>query len=88
MSTESQLATAALDTLHGARGLPPGEAATVLEDFLNSLSSPVPDSPRIAQASAALKNLVQKLKSEGSATDDDWQSAIQTMLSLANQASD
>jgi hypothetical protein len=35
-----------------------------------------------------LQNLVHKLKSEGSATDDDWQSAITTMLSLANQASD
>jgi hypothetical protein len=88
MSTESQLATAALDTLHGARGLPPSEAAAILQDFLNSLSSPVPDSPRVAQASDALKNLVQKLKSEGSATDDDWQSAITAMLSLANQASD
>jgi hypothetical protein len=88
MSTESQLATAALDTLHGARGLPAGEAAAVLEDFLNSLSSPAPDSPRVAQAAGALKNLVQKLKSEGSATDDDWQSAITAMLSLANQASD
>jgi hypothetical protein len=88
MDTESQLATAALDTLHGARGLPPGEAAAVLQDFLNSLTSSVSDSPRAAQASGALKNLVHKLKSEGSATDDDWQSAITTMLSLANQAGD
>ena len=87
MDTESQLATAALDTLHGARGLPPGEAAAVLQDFLNSLTSPVSDSPRVAQASGALQNF-HKLKSEGSATDDDWQSAITTMLSLANQASD
>jgi hypothetical protein len=87
MSTESQLATAALDTLHGARGLPSAEAATVLRDFLNSISSPVPDSDRMAEASGSLKNLVSTLETEGSASDDDWQSAIATMLSLANEAS-
>jgi hypothetical protein len=87
MSTESQLAAAALDTLHGARGLPPKEAAGILRDFLNSISSPVPDSDHVAEASGALKNLVQKLETEGSATDDDWQVSIDTMLSLANAAS-
>jgi hypothetical protein len=87
MSTESQLATAALDTLHGARGLPSKEAAAVLQDFLSSISSPISDSDRVANASAALKNLINKLETEGSATDDDWQSAIETMLSLANEAS-
>jgi hypothetical protein len=87
MSTESQLATAALDTLHGARGLPSKEAAAVLQDFLSSISSPISDSDRVANASGALKNLINKLETEGSATDDDWQSAIETMLSLANEAS-
>jgi hypothetical protein len=87
MSTESQLATAALDTLHGARGLPSREAAAVLGDFSSSISSPLRDSARLAAASGALKNLVHKLKVDGSASDDDWLSAIETMRSLANETS-
>jgi hypothetical protein len=87
MSTESELAAAALDTLHGARGLPPKEAAAKLRDFLNSISSPIPDSDRVAEASDALKNLIDKLEIKSAASDDDWQSAIEKMLSLANQAS-
>ena len=87
MSTESELATAALDTLRGARELPPAEAAAKLRDFLNSISSPIPDSSRLAHAASALKNLVSELATAGSASDDDWQSAIETMLSLANENS-
>jgi hypothetical protein len=87
MSTESQLATAALDTLHGARGLPSKEAAAVLRDFLSSISSPFHDSARLAAASGALKKLVNKLEADGSASDDEWLSAIDTMLSLANETS-
>jgi hypothetical protein len=88
MSTPvSQLATAALDTLHGARGLPPEEAIAKLRDFLESINTFVPDSPRLAQASDALTILVGQLETEGTATDDDWQHAIETMLSLANESS-
>jgi hypothetical protein len=87
MSIESELATAALDTLHGARGLPSKEAAAHLRDFLDSISSPVSNSNRLSGASGALKRLVDKLEAEGSASDDDWQSAIETMLSLANETS-
>ena len=40
MSTnQSQLATAALETLHGARGLPPAEATAKLRDFLDSIGT-------------------------------------------------
>jgi hypothetical protein len=87
VSTESKLAAAALDTLHGARELPAPEATVKLRDFLNSISSSIPDSSRLAHASSALKNLVGELEAEGSASDDDWQSAIETMLSLANENS-
>jgi hypothetical protein len=62
MSTESQLAAAALDTLHGARGLPPEKAASELRDFLMSLGSPIPNSARLADASDALNRLIQKLE--------------------------
>jgi len=83
----SQLATAALDTLHGARSLPPEEAIAKLRDFLESINTTVPDSPRLAEASDALMILVSQLEREGSATDDEWQHAIGTMLSLANETS-
>jgi hypothetical protein len=85
MSTESQLAADALDTPHGARELPSKEAAAELGDFLNSISSSIHDSPRLAAASAALQDVVHKLEVDGSASDDDWLSAIDTMHSLANE---
>jgi hypothetical protein len=88
MSAEAQLASAALETLHGARELPSDEAAAVLRQYLESIRLPSSDSsPRLVEASGALENLIQKLKAEGTPSDDDWQSAIETMLSLANDAS-
>jgi hypothetical protein len=86
MSTENRLAAAAINTLHSARGLPSKEAAGVLKDFLNLISSVRPDGSEAA-ASDALKHLVHKLEVEGSASDDDWQSAIETMVSVANETS-
>jgi len=87
MSTnESQLATAALETLHGARGLPPAEATAKLRDFMDSIATIVPTSARLADASAALRTLVNQLESGGSATDDTWEYAIETMLSFANES--
>jgi hypothetical protein len=87
MSTPvSQLATAALDTLHGARSLPPADAIAKLRDFLESIDTSVPDSPRLANASGALKVLISELKMGEAATNDDWERAIETMLSLANEA--
>jgi hypothetical protein len=83
----SQLATAALDTLHGARSLPPAEAIAKLREFLESINTSVPDSPRFADASGALRALISQLEMGGAATDDDWERAIETMLSLANEAS-
>jgi hypothetical protein len=71
--------------LHEARGLPPAEAIVKLHDFLQSIDTSVPDGPRFADASEALI-LVSLLETEGTATDDDWQRAIETMLSLANDA--
>ena len=84
MSQEGQLAADALDTLHGARELPSKEAAIVLRDAFNSISLANPDNSRAA-ASRAIENLIHKLEVGGSASNDDWQSAIETMLSLANE---
>jgi hypothetical protein len=87
MSTnESQLATAALETLHGARGLPPAEATAKLRDFMDSIGTIVPPTARLAEASDALRTLVNQLEADGSATDDTWEDAIETMLSFANES--
>ena len=87
MSTnQSQLASAALETLHGARGLPPAEATAKLRDFVDSISTMLPRTDRLAEASGALRTLVNQLESEGVATDDAWEHAIETMLSFVNES--
>jgi hypothetical protein len=87
MSTnQSQLATAALETLHGARALPPAEAAAKLRDFVDSIATIQPPTARLADASGALRTLVNQLETEGAATDDTWEFAIETMLSFANES--
>ena len=87
MSTnQSQLASAALETLHGARGLPPAEATAKLRDFVDSIGTMLPRTDRLAEASGALRTLVNQLESEGVATDDAWEHAIETMGSFANES--
>jgi hypothetical protein len=87
MTPESQLAAAALDLLHGARSLPPAKAASKLRDFLDSINTSIPESASLSDASGALGTLVRKLETEESATNDDWEHAIETMLTLANESS-
>jgi hypothetical protein len=87
MSTnQSQLATAALETLHGARGLPAAEATAKLRDFVDSIGTILPPTARLADASGALRALVNQLETEGAAADDTWEYAIETMLSFANES--
>jgi hypothetical protein len=87
MSTsQNQLATAALEILHGARGLPAAEATAKLRDFADSRQTVLPETARLADASAALRTLVNRLQSQGAATDDTWEYAIETMLSYANES--
>jgi hypothetical protein len=87
MSTnQSQLTTAALETLHGARGLPPAEATAKLRDFLDSIGTILAPTARLADASGALRTLVNQLESEGVATNDTWEYATETMLSFANES--
>lgn len=85
ITSQNQLAAAALETLHGARGLPPAEAAAKLRDFADSMRS-IPETARLADASGALATLVDQLQSKGAATDDAWEYAIETMLSYANES--
>jgi hypothetical protein len=87
MSTsQNQLATAALETLHGARGLPPAEATAKLRDFADSIGTVLAPTARLVDASGALRTLVDQLQSQGTATDDTWEYAIETMLSYANES--
>jgi hypothetical protein len=87
MSTsQNQLAAAALEILHGARGLPPAEATARLRGFADSMRTVRPETARLADAAGALGTLVNQLKSQGTATDDAWEYAIETMLSYANES--
>jgi hypothetical protein len=83
-----QLADNALHILHGARSLPLGKAIAALQPFLNAMRNRIPGADRFADASAnAVTKLVQSLETQGSATDDVWQAAIESTLSFANEAS-
>ena len=77
---------AALDALHGARKLPPDKAIEHLNSFLDVLSPLAPENKIAGDAFAALNLLVTSLEENGSATDDAWQHAVETMTSLANSS--
>ena len=77
--------SAALDTLHGARKLPQKEAIQHLRSFLETVS-PGDESKFATDARAALTMLITSIEAEGSASDDAWQRAIETMTSLANNS--
>jgi hypothetical protein len=85
-TNQSYLATAALETLHGARGLPSAEATAKLHDLADSIGTIFPPTARLADASGALRALVNQLETEGTAADDRWEYAIETMLSFANES--
>jgi hypothetical protein len=53
---------------------------------MDSIGTLVPPTARLADASGALRTLVNQLESEGSATGDAWESAIEAMLSFANES--
>lgn len=74
---------AAIDTLHGARRLPPAEAAEKLTSFRESVSAE-PEGKFTAEAMAALDTLLTSLRKNGPATHDEWGHAIETMVSLSN----
>jgi hypothetical protein len=74
--------------LHGARSLPPAEAVAALRPFVNKMRNRPSGSDRLADASAAaVSALVQRLETEGVATNDLWEVAIESSLSFANEAS-
>ena len=86
-SSIGEVAAAALDTLQGARKLPAEQAAERLCEFLQSLNASGDEGDRLVDASQALTALVDDLQQKGVAGNDAWQHAIETMVSLVNEAS-
>ncbi len=82
-----QLASDILHVLHGARGLPSKEAVNGLRPFVNAMRNRVSGNDHLADAAAgAVGALMQKLETQGVATDDLWEEAIEASLSFANEA--
>jgi len=64
------------------------EAVAALRPFLNAMCNRPAGTDRLADASAAAVNaLVQQLETDGVATDDQWEAAIESSLSFANEIS-
>lgn len=80
-------ASEVLRILHGARELPPVEAAEALTPFLN-LMHKQGSTDKLASASvAAVTELSRRLKENHAASDDLWQEAIEATLSFVNEVS-
>jgi hypothetical protein len=79
-----QLATNVLKILHGARSLPPVEAAEALGPYLRSMRIKG-STDKLGDASiAAVTELARSLRENHAASDDLWQDAIEATLSFAN----
>ena len=83
MKTDKEIASAALDTLHGARGRNATHAASELRSYVNSIKSS--KHVHAADAARTLGKLVDELDMKGSASDDVWQEAIEAMATFTNE---
>jgi hypothetical protein len=84
--TDKQQTSNVLQILHGARSLPPVEAAEALKPFLESMRKSRSDDALARASIAAVTELVRSLKENHAASDDLWQEAIEATLSYANEA--
>jgi hypothetical protein len=75
-----------LRILHGARTLPPAEAAEALKPFLESMRKSGSGDALARASIAAVTELARSLKENHAASDDLWQEAIDATLSFANEA--
>ena len=75
-----------LQILHGARSLPPVEAAEALKPFLESMRQSEFDDALARASIAAVTELARSLKENHAASNDLWQEAIEATLSYANEA--
>jgi hypothetical protein len=83
---DKQRTSDVLRILHGARGLPPAEAAEALMPFLESMRKIGSDDALAHASIAAVTELARSLKENHAASDDLWQDAIEATLSFANEA--
>jgi hypothetical protein len=84
----TQKASEVLQILHGARRLPPAEAADALTPFLD-LMREQDSTDKLGSASlAAVTKLSRSLTENHAASDDLWQEAIEATLSFVNERFD
>jgi hypothetical protein len=83
---EKQQTSEVLRILHGARSLPPEEAAEALKPFLESMRKSGSGDALARASIAAVTELARSLKENHAASDDLWQEAIEATLSYANEA--
>ncbi len=82
------LADEALHILHGARRLPAAVAVEALRPFAQAMHHDDRHISHLGAASAnAIQHLVTSLSATQTASDDLWQSAINSTLSFANELS-
>ena len=81
-----KLVSDALRILHGARSLPPVEAAEALRPFLESMRGKAVGDKLADASTAAVTELVRSLKDTDAASDDLWQEAIEATISFVNEA--
>jgi hypothetical protein len=80
-------ASEVLRTLHGARGLPPAEAAEALTPFLDLMHKQGSTDTLASASVAAVTELSRSLKDNHAASDDLWQEAIEATLSFVKEVS-
>ena len=85
-SGEEQLKADTLRALHGARSLPPAEAAEALRPFLEAMNNQYNDDKLAVASITAVRTLARSLKDHHTATDDLWQEAIESTLSFMNKS--
>jgi hypothetical protein len=82
------MAANTLRIFHGARSLPPPQAAEALQPFLEAMKRKKSTGDKLADASAeAVLALARNLKTNHAASDGLWRKAIDATLSYANEGS-
>ena len=82
------LADQALHILHGARDQPSSQAIAALQPFIEAMRHRTSHNRQLGDASAtAIDQLIECLSRTRVASDDVWQSAIESTLSFANEIS-
>jgi hypothetical protein len=83
---DKKLTSDALRILHGARGLPPLEAAEALRPFLEAMRRERSGDKLADASTATVTELVRSLTENHAASDDVWEDAIEATVSFANEA--